>query len=251
MTVTGSALREDSVVRLTSGSFSVRSTTLAVAPDRRRMTVALDLTKAPLGPAVHERVRARRAVRQGHGHVVAPLRSTAAPTAKGTAVVGGTVTATTGSWSPVASFYTYQWQADGVAIAGATAASYILPSALLGKQLSVVVTARRAGHPAVKATSAAVLVKGAAPKATSVPSVTGTAKVGNVLTASRGTWTPAPTSYTCQWYADGKVITGATRATFTLTSTQRGKRIAVRVTASRTGHLPGAASSRATGAVAG
>ncbi|MCY0939329.1 hypothetical protein [Streptomyces sp. H34-S4] len=47
MTVTGSALREDSVVRLTSGSFSVRSTTLAVAPDRRRMTVALDLTKAP------------------------------------------------------------------------------------------------------------------------------------------------------------------------------------------------------------
>lgn len=50
MTVTGSALREDSVVRLTSGSFSVRSTTLAVAPDRRRMTVALDLTKAPLGP---------------------------------------------------------------------------------------------------------------------------------------------------------------------------------------------------------
>ncbi|WP_327250203.1 hypothetical protein [Streptomyces sp. NBC_01244] len=120
---------------------------------------------------------------------MAPIRSTAAPTIKGTAAVGGKVTATTGSWSPAADSHTYQWQPDGKTIAGATAASYTLPSTLQGKQLTVVVTARKAGHPTVKATSTGVLVKGAAPKATKAPSITGTAKVGSVLTLSRGTWT--------------------------------------------------------------
>ncbi|MFJ7271394.1 hypothetical protein ACIQV3_32945 [Streptomyces sp. NPDC099050] len=39
----------------------------------------------------------------------------------------------------------------------------------------MVVTARKAGHPTVKATSAAALVKGVAPKATKAPALTGTA----------------------------------------------------------------------------
>ncbi|MCX4781850.1 hypothetical protein [Streptomyces sp. NBC_01264] len=237
MTVTGSALREDSVVQLTSGSFNVRSTKTSVAPDRRSMTVSLDLTNAPLGPLSVSVFAHGMEYGKGSVTAVAPIRSTAAPTVSGTAVVGGKVTATTGSWSPVADSHTYQWQADGKAIAGATAASYTLPSTLQGKQLTLVVTARKAGHPTVKATSAAVLVKGVAPKATKAPSLTGTAKVGRVLTLSRGTWTPAPTAYTYKWYADGKLITGATKSTFTLTSAQRGKRITAKVTATRTGHL--------------
>lgn len=252
MTVSGSALHKDDVVELTNGSFRVHSTTLSVAPDRRRMTVALDLTKAPLGPlSVSVSTHYGVSYSKGSVTVVAPIRATAAPTIKGIAVVGGTVTATPGSWSPIADSYTYQWRADGVSIAGATASSYTLPSALQGKQLTVVVTARKAGHPAVMATSTAVLVKGAAPKATTAPSITGTAIVGKVLTLSRGTWTPTPTSYTYEWYADGKLITGATRTTFTLTAAQRGKRITVKVTAYRTGHLTGTATSPATGAVSG
>lgn len=251
MTVTGTALHESAVVELTDGSFRVRSTTVSVAPDRRSMKVSVDLTKAPLGLLSVYVTTHGVQYDKGSVTVVAPIRSTAAPTIKGTAGVGGKVTATTGSWSPVADSHTYQWQADGKAIAGATASSYTLPSALQGKQLTLVVTARKAGHPMVKATSAAVLVKGAAPKATKAPSITGTAKVGRVLTANRGTWTPTPTSYTYKWYADGKLITGATRSTFTLTSAQRGKRITVKVTANRTGHLSGTALSPATGAVAG
>ncbi|WP_327257108.1 hypothetical protein [Streptomyces sp. NBC_01244] len=251
MTVTGTALREDTVVELTNGSFRARSTTVSVAPDRRRMTVALDLTKAPLGPLSVSVFAHGMEYGKGSVTAVAPIRSTAAPTVTGTAVVGGTVKATTGSWSPVADSHTYRWYADGKSISGATAASYVLPSTLQGKQLTVVVTARKAGHPEAKATSAAVLVKGAAPKATKAPAITGTAKVGRVLTASRGTWTPAPTSYTYKWYADGKLITGATRSTFTPTSAQRGKRITVKVTANRTGHMSGTATSGATGAVTG
>ncbi|MDD9375103.1 hypothetical protein M8Z33_00105 [Streptomyces sp. ZAF1911] len=251
MTVTGGALREDAVVQVMNGSFSARSTTLSVTPDRRRMTVSLDLSQAPLGPLSLSVFAHGAEYGKGSVTVVDPIRATAAPTVTGTAVVGGTVTATPGTWSPVADSYAYQWLADGKAIAGATTASYALPAALQGKQLTVVVTARKAGHPPAEATSAAVLVKGAAPKATKAPTVTGTAKVGSVLTANRGTWTPAPTSYAYRWYADGKLITGATGTTFTLTGAQLGKRITLRVTAYRTGHLSGTATSLATGVVAG
>ncbi|MFE4634866.1 Tat pathway signal protein [Streptomyces sp. NPDC056773] len=251
MTVTGTGLNKDVEVYVSNDRFGVQATIVSIASDRRSMTVALDLTEAPLGPlSVRVTARGDEWVKSTVT-VVAPIRSTAAPTIKGTAVVGGKVTATTGSWSPAADSHTYRWYADGKSISGATAASYTLPSALQGKKLTVVVTARKAGHPTVKATSTAVTVKGAAPEATKAPSITGTAKVGSVLTANRGTWTPAPTSYDYQWYADGKAITGATRTTFTPTSAQRGQRITVKVTAHRTGHLAGTATSGARGPVAG
>ncbi|MGW1773968.1 hypothetical protein [Streptomyces sp. NPDC002104] len=189
MTVTGTGLNEDVEVYGSNDRFGAQSKTVSIASDRHSMTVALDLTKAPLGPlSVSVTARGDEWVKSTVT-VVAPIRSTAAPTVKGTAVVGGKVTATTGSWSPAADSHTYQWQADGKTIAGATAASYTPPSTLQGKKLTVVVTARKAGHPAVKATSTAVLVKGAAPKATKAPSLTATAKVGRVLTLSRATAT--------------------------------------------------------------
>ncbi|WP_327309075.1 hypothetical protein OG730_40955 [Streptomyces sp. NBC_01298] len=250
MTVTGTGLNKDVEVYVSNDRFGIQATIVSIASDRHSMTVALDLREAPLGPlSVRVTARGDEWVKSTVT-VVAPIRSTVAPTVKGTAVVGGKVTATTGSWSPAADSHTYQWQADGKSIAGATSASYTLPSALQGKQLTVVVTARKAGHPTVKATSAAVLVKGVAPKATTAPTLTGTAKVGRVLTLSRGTWTPTPTSYTYKWYADGKLITGATKSTFTLTSAQRGRRITAKVTATRTGHLTGTATTSATATVA-
>ncbi|MER5934250.1 hypothetical protein [Streptomyces sp. NPDC002054] len=243
MTLTGSALREDAAVELSSGSFRARSTTVSVAPDRRSMTVALDLTKAPLGP-LSAYVSAHGATyAKGTVTVVAPIRSTTAPTIKGTAVVGVTVAATTGVWSPAADSYTYQWQADGAAIAGATASAYALPPTFQGKKLSVVVTARKAGHPAVPAGSSAVLVQGVAPKATQPPAVSGAVRVGGKVTAVVGTWTPAPTSYAYQWRIDGAAIAGATGSSYVLPASALGKNLTVTVTAHRTGHLSGSSTS--------
>ncbi|MFF8836172.1 hypothetical protein [Streptomyces sp. NPDC015130] len=252
MKVSGTALHEKDVVELTSGSYRARSTTVSVAADRRSMVVALDLTSAPR-TKLYATVVTHDAERFARGQitVVAPLRATAAPKVTGTVVVGGKVTATSGSWSPTADTYAYQWRANGVIIAGATASSYTVPSTLQGKQLSVSVTARKAGHPAVTSASAATTVKGVAPKATKAPYTTGTVKVGRTLTLNRGTWTPAPSSYAYQWYANGRAISGATKAWFTLTSAQRGTKITVRVTAYRTGHLNGVAWTRATSAVVG
>ncbi|MEE1805159.1 hypothetical protein, partial [Streptomyces sp. BE133] len=62
-------------------------------------------------------------------------------------------------------------------------------------------TARRTGHADGSATTAPVTIAtGSAPKATTQPTISGTAKVGRTLTAAHGTWTPAPTSYAYQWY---------------------------------------------------
>ncbi|WP_426404053.1 hypothetical protein ACN9M0_21255 [Streptomyces sp. R-07] len=240
MTVTGSALPDSAKVVLTNGSFRAESTTLSVAPDRRSMTVALDLTNAPLG-TLNTSVYAFGAQNMKPSvTVVAALRDTAAPSVSGTAVVGGTVTAKAGSWSLPVDSYAYQWRANGVAIAGATASTYTLPSALFGKQLSVAVTARKAGHPVVAAVSAAVVVKGVAPTPTKVPYFSGATRVGSKLTAVVGTWSPAPTSYAYQWRANGVAITGATGSSYVPVASVLGKKLTVTVTALRTGHLSGA-----------
>jgi hypothetical protein len=46
------------------------------------------------------------------------------------------------------------------------------------------------------------------------PTITGTAQVGQILTANNGTWDNSPT-LTRRWLADGVAVGGATGATFT------------------------------------
>ncbi|WP_406061049.1 hypothetical protein OG462_25495 [Streptomyces sp. NBC_01077] len=238
--VTGAALHEKDVVEVSGGTYRARSTTVSVAPDRRSMDVALDLTNAPrtalgLKVVTHDGSTYDR----GRVTVVAPLRATAAPGITGTAVIGGKVTAKAGTWTPAADSYAYQWRADGVAIAGATASTYTLPSTLFGKQLSVAVTARKAGHPVVTAVSGYLVVKGLAPKPTKVPYISGTTRVGSKVSAVVGTWSPAPASYAYQWRANGVAIAGATGSSYTLPASVLGKKLTVTVTAHRTGHLSG------------
>ncbi|WP_310961925.1 carboxypeptidase regulatory-like domain-containing protein [Nocardioides terrisoli] len=60
--------------------------------------------------------------------------------------------------------------------------------------------------------------------------------VGTVLTANKGTWTPTPTSFTFQWFADGEPIVGATESTFTPTAAQVGSKLSVTVTGHGAGH---------------
>ena len=82
-----------------------------------------------------------------------------------------------------------------------------------------------------------------------VPAISGTARVGVKLTAFPGTWSPSG-SYAYQWHADGTVISGATASTYTPTASVKGKRISVRVTASKTGFASGTATSAQTAVVA-
>lgn len=70
-----------------------------------------------------------------------------------------------------------------------------------------------------------------APANTVLPSITGTAKVGQTLTAANGTWTgrEAP-SFRYQWKAGGVDISGATSKTYVPVAGDIGKTITVTVT---------------------
>jgi hypothetical protein len=68
--------------------------------------------------------------------------------------------------------------------------------------------------------------------------------VGKRLTASRGSWSPAATSYVYTWKLGTKVLrSGATATTYVPPRTLRGKTITLTVVAKRVGYLDGVATS--------
>ena len=78
--------------------------------------------------------------------------TTPTPSVTGTASSGRTLTATTGSWKPTPTLR-YQWRVDGKAIAGATQATWSVPTWAAGRTISVSVTASKADYVTVTKTS--------------------------------------------------------------------------------------------------
>ncbi|MFF2031050.1 beta strand repeat-containing protein, partial [Arthrobacter sp. NPDC058192] len=182
-----------------------------------------------------------------------PLALTAAPvpTVTGTTVSGQKLTAVPGTWGPAPVGLAYQWKRSGVNISGATAATYVLTSGDVGKTITVTVTGSKTGYATAAKTSAATKAVTAplALTAAPVPTVTGTTVSGQKLTAVPGTWGPAPVGLAYQWKRSGVNISGATAATYVLTSGDVGKTITVTVTGSKTGYATAAKTSAATKAV--
>ncbi|MBB3159004.1 hypothetical protein FHS07_002722 [Microbacterium proteolyticum] len=150
------------------------------------------------------------------------------PTIAGTAAAGATLVAASGREVPV----TYQWRADGTAIAGATGASFAVPGTAVGKRVSVTVSAPDGSD---AATSLPTVPVTAGTLGAVTPAISGTARLGSTLTASPGTWTPSPVTLTYRWKANGVDIAGATGRTLKVATTQLGKRITVSVTGSKVG----------------
>ncbi len=71
----------------------------------------------------------------------------------------------------------------------------------------------------------------AKPVNTALPTISGIVQVGQTLSASTGTWSNSPASWAYQWQNEGSAISGATAATYTLTSGDIGGLITVVVTA--------------------
>lgn len=178
--------------------------------------------------------------------------TTAAPTISGTARVGSVLTAMPGSWGPTPVALTYQWKRGGAAIPGATAASYAVAAADAGTLLTVTVTGAKAGYATVQKTSAATaLVTGGIIALAPVPVITGTARVGAVLTAGSGVWGPAPIALSYQWKRGGVAVAGGTGATYSPSNLDVGAVITVTVTGSRPGYSSVARTSAATVAITG
>ncbi|HWG98070.1 MAG TPA: hypothetical protein VNV66_01835, partial [Pilimelia sp.] len=253
ITVRGTGLHPRDVLQVSPATGQpLTATVRTVTSDGTTMTAEVNLAAAPTGRAglTLTPYGGGEPVTVADALTIGPppaMRATAAPTITGTVAVGGTVRATAGTWTPGATALRYQWSANGVAITGATGSALTLSAALLGKRLTVAVTASRAGYTSARATSAptGAVARGAAPRATTRPKVAGTPRVGRTVTADVGAWTPRADSYRYQWRVNGKLVSGATGRTLKLTAAMNGKRITVTVTARRSGHADGRATSAA------
>ena len=172
--------------------------------------------------------------------------ATTAPAISGTPKVGETLTVSAPVWSVATVVTTYQWQRNGTAIPGATGTTYAVTPEDVGAALTAKATGTKTGYTPGSATTTPVTgALGDAPTPTSAPTVLGTPKIGEQLTANPGAWgTPEPT-FAYQWRRDGVAIPGATSPTYTVLAADAAHSLSFAVTATREGYAPGSATSEA------
>ena len=170
--------------------------------------------------------------------------ATGALTTSGTPQVGQTLTAGTSGIADEDGLknvsYSYQWiRSDNDAdtdIAGETDSTYTLVLADLGKTIKVQVIFTDDADNAESLTSVATETVAAKPNTapTGLPTISGTPQVDETLTADTSGIADADglttASYSYQWIAGGSDIAGATGSSYTLTSSEQGQTVQVRVT---------------------
>lgn len=174
------------------------------------------------------------------------LTATAAPIVSPAPRVGVVAHASPGAWSLRPTAVAYQWLRDGSAILRATSATYIPVAADNGHRLAVRVTASASGHPARSSTSGSRLVSPGAIHLVARPTVSGTARVGGVLRAGTGRWSPSGVTLRYRWLRNGVPIPRATGPTYRVGRADVGMSVAVVVTASRPGYTTATATSAPT-----
>jgi protocatechuate 3,4-dioxygenase beta subunit len=163
--------------------------------------------------------------------------TTPVPTVSGSAIVGQTLSAASGSWAPATGSLTYAWKRSGVTVSGATGSTFLLSAADVGSRMTVVVTGARAGYSSVSQTSVETsAVSGRSFLASPVPTISGTTTFGSRLSVSAGTWSPVADSFTYVWKRGGAVISGAASSTYDLQVADVGSKISVVVTGVKDGY---------------
>jgi hypothetical protein len=162
-------------------------------------------------------------------------------------VQGIKLVATAGSWAGSGTIsYAYQWYRCDTAgahcgsIHGATAATYTLVAADLAHMIGLTVNATDStGKSSAYASLVGPVAAPNAPLfATVQPAASGTATPGKTVTISTGTWSQTPSTYEYAWQrcnANGRLcgaIAGATGATYTVTTADRGHQLLALVQAS-------------------
>ena len=172
--------------------------------------------------------------------------ATGLPTISGTAQVGETFTADTSGIEDEDGLdnatFSYQWLSDDTDISGATNASYTLASDDAGNAETL-----------TSAATATIEAKPNAP-ATGAPTIDGTMRVGETLTANASGIVDEDgldnAAFSYQWLADGVDISGATDNTYTLVADDEGSAISLRVSFTDDGGNDESLTSDATDAVA-
>jgi hypothetical protein len=139
--------------------------------------------------------------------------NTAEPQISGSAIQGQTLTGTTGTWTNNPTSFAYQWlrcpqsggQGDGSdcsAEANGSNSTYVLASTDVNFRIRLRVTASNTSGNSSAASNPTAIVQAAstAPINTSPPVISGSAVVGQTLTAAPGKWSGSgPITYAYQW----------------------------------------------------
>jgi hypothetical protein len=173
------------------------------------------------------------------------------PTISGVLATGQTISSTPGSWNvlndQLGYTLSYQWQrCDDASTAScsnislATGGAYELTAADYGKRVRLNVTASNADDTAIQSSAISGLVS-QVPVNGALPTISGTARVGQTLTGVQGSWAPADATLTNLWLrcsttsvASCSPIAGQTGSTYTLVAADDGQYIRIRVTATTT-----------------
>ena len=187
--------------------------------------------------------------------------ATGAPTISGTAQVGETLSADRSGIADADGLtnatFSYQWLADDADINGATGSVYTLADTEEGKAITVQVSFTDDAGNNETLTSAATDAVDARPNSPAIgaPTISGTAQVGETLSADRSGIADADgltnATFSYQWLADDADINGATGSTHTLTDSEESKAITVQVSFTDDAGNDETLTSAATAAVAG
>ena len=156
-------------------------------------------------------------------------------TGTGVTAVGTPITVDPGTWSPAGTTLSWQWKywngTGWTAIAGATSPTYTPTADLAGKGPVAFITGTAPGYAPATTTWGVNTVGGTAPTMTGSLSITGDLTVGSTATAKAGTFTPATTDTSWEWYVDGLRVTDSQGESVTITADMKGKRLEARLTA--------------------
>ena len=190
------------------------------------------------------------------------IQATGLPTISGMALVGQTLTADTTGIADEDGLdnvtFSYQWMADDANIQGATDRAYTLADRDEGKTIKVIVSFTDDANNEESLPSDPTGEVAAAPaqniQATGLPTISGTAQVGQTLTADVTGIADEDgldnVTFSYQWMADDTNIQGATGSSYTLTEDDKGKAITVTVSFTDAEGNPETLTSDPTGEVA-
>jgi hypothetical protein len=172
------------------------------------------------------------------------------PEITGTPVVDGILSAALpDGLDPADADVSWQWF-RGTDPVGEGLSTYTPTADDAGQVLTVTATAGKDHFEATSESTDTAEVDKASFADAPAPTISGTIKVGQTLTADPGSVVPEPDGFDFQWYSDEEPIIGATNATYVLGSAQRHTTMTVEVTATKAGYDEASATSDPTGEVA-
>jgi len=203
--------------------------------------------------------------------IIRYLTPAAAPTSlnlpiiSGVARTGEILSSSSGDWTGSPTSYSYQWSRSLTSGSGfidigvPTGSTYVVSEFDVGYFIKVsVIATNGVGSSSAALSDPTTVVIDIAPINTALPAITGTARTGETLTSSKGSWTSSPTAsttYTYQWQradtASGLYtnITSARNRTYDLVNADIDKFIKVSVVATNSISASSAVLSAATSVV--